>query len=233
MLADAFEAVRGLLGDPPFQQIKDTETAEKKSEDAPIVTTVTKNIVLSDGTYASVTSTETVGGSGQDSEKMPHLRRLVSTGDILLGTVVCVTLTKIALKSAGGHGHRSTMGALLCIAGIGKLAEQRRGNRVGVHADCLDRLTLCARLLLDPALQQKSKDLFLSSCQEAYSHLVAKQKAVKTKASEADKKGRESNPDDLIQFRQLRSQSVQGGIEVDLMDADDISRAIGADGAGG
>jgi len=81
---------------------------------------------------------------------------------------------------------------------------------------------------------------------------VVKQKAVKTKASEADKKGRASGkyllalkvvtvhlrndfnvgPDDLIQFRQLRVQSVQGGIEVDLMDADDISRAIGADGSG-
>jgi len=43
---------------------------------------------------------------------------------------------------------------------------------------------------------------------------------------------RASGPDDLIQFRQLRAQAVQGGIEVDLMDADDISRAIGTDGAG-
>jgi coatomer subunit beta len=76
------------------------------------------------------------------------------------------------------------------------------------------------------------KPIFLKSCQEAYSNLVAKQKAVKNKASEADKKGRASNPDDLIQFRQLRSQAVQGGIEVDLMDADDISRAIGIDGSG-
>jgi hypothetical protein len=29
--------------------------------------------------------------------------------------------------------------------------------------------------------------------------------------------------------RQLRAQAVQGGIEVDLMDADDIGRAIGKD----
>ena len=64
------------------------------------------------------------------------------------------------------------MASLLSIAGIGKLAEQRRGTRVGVYADCLDRLTLCARLLLDPALQTKCKGKFLSSCLEAYSHLV-------------------------------------------------------------
>jgi coatomer subunit beta len=41
----------------------------------------------------------------------------------------------------------------------------------------------------------------------------------------------QSQADDLIQFRQLRSQAVQGGIELDLMDADDISRAVGAEGS--
>jgi len=240
MLNDAFEAIQGLLGEPPFTQLKEEDSAAKKSDESAVTTVVTKNIVLADGTYASVTSTETVGGSGSaaEAEKMPHLRRLVSAGDILLGTVVCVTLTKISLKMDDVPGstaaaNRLVMASLLSIAGIGKLAEQRRGTRVGVYADCLDRITLCARLLLDPALQAKCKAKFLSSCLEAYSHLVAKQKAVKNKASEADKKGRASGPDDLIQFRQLRVQSVQGGIEVDLMDADDISRAIGADGSSG
>lgn len=231
MLVDAFDAIRGLLGDPPFSSLKEEPAEAKKVEAAPVTTTVTKNIVLSDGTYASVTSTETVGGSGQDAEKMPHLRRLICAGDILLGTVVSVTLTKLALKETNS-GSRLIMGALLSIAGVGKLAEHRRGSRVGVYADCLDRLTFCCRLLLDPALQDKCKDLFLSSCQDAYSVLVAKQKAVKHQASELDRKGRASRPDDLIQFRQLRAQSVQGGLEVDLMDADDISRAIGADGSG-
>jgi len=35
---------------------------------------------------------------------------------------------------------------------------------------------------------------------------VARQKAIKNKASEMDKKGRASQADDLIQFRQLRAQ---------------------------
>lgn len=231
MLFDAFEAIRGLFGDPPFLLLKDSDLDSKKTEDAVVTTTVTKNIVLSDGTYASVTSTETIGGSNLEAEKLPHLRKLVSSGDILLGTVACVTLTKMALR-ANKEVNRLTMGALLTIAGVGKLAELKRGTRVGVHADCLDRLTHCCRVLLDPVLQERMKPIFLKSCQQAYSNLVAKQKAVKTKASEADKKGRASNPDDLIQFRQLRSQAVQGGIEVDLMDADDISRAIGVDGSG-
>jgi hypothetical protein len=46
----------------------------------------------------------------------------------------------------------------------------------------------------------------LKACSDAYSTLVARQKAIKNKASEMDKKGRASQADDLIQFRQLRAQ---------------------------
>lgn len=228
MLNDAFEAILGLLGEPPFTIIKEGDEG-KKSEDNVITTVKTKNIVLADGTYASVTHTETVG-TGNLDDKMPHLRRLISIGDILLGTVTCVSLTKLALK-ATVDTNQLIMRTLLITAGIGRLAELKRGSRVGVHADCLDRLSQCCRILLDPSLQDKLKYIFIESCQKAYTSLVSKQKAVKIKASEADKKSRASAPDDLIQFRQLRAQAVQGGIEVDLMDADDISRAIGTSGA--
>eukprot|EP01038_Epipyxis_sp_PR26KG_P015500 gene15500-20917_t len=232
MLLDSFDAIRGLFGDPPFALIKESDsTSNKKSDDTVTTTTVTKNIVLSDGTYASVTSTETVGGSQLEADKMPHLRRIVSTGDILLGTATCVTLTKLALKSTTDH-NRLVMGALLTTAGVGKLAELKRGTRIGVHADCLDRLSQCCRILLDPVVKEKLTPVFLKSCQDAYSLLVSNQKEVKNKATEATKKSLASRPDDLIQFRQLRAQAVQGGIEVDLMDADDISRAIGADSSG-
>jgi coatomer subunit beta len=229
MLADAFDAVHELLGEPPFSLVKEAD-ATKKVEEA-VTTTTTKNVVLQDGTYASVTKTETTGGCSAAAEKMSHMRKMVSGGDILLGTVVCVSLTKLALKAQGSSkdANRMSMGALLSAAGVGRLAEIKRANRVGVHADCVERLTLCCRVLLDPAMQEKLKPIFLKACQDSYKSLVARQKEIKTRAIEVDKKGRASGPDDLIQFRQLRAQAVQGGIEVDLMDADDISRAIGAD----
>jgi coatomer subunit beta len=239
MLLDAFETIRGLAGDPPFTSLVDHHTEnsngdEKKGETAIITHTVTKNIVLSDGTYASVTSTETVGGVDQEAAKMPHLRRLICTGDILLGTVTTLTLTKIALKTTAtrsvlSESNRVVMGALLTAAGIGKLAEVKRQGRVGVYADCLERLSLAVRVLLDSTLREKLQPLFIESCREAFSALAAKQKAAKNKANELAKRGKASSPEDLIQFRQLRAMTVQGGLEVDLMDADDISRAVGKD----
>jgi len=198
MIVDAFDAIQGLLGEPPFTVIRENEET-KRPEDAPVITTKTKNIVLSDGTYASVTHTESVGGSLVD-EKMPHLRRLVSSGDVLLGTVTCVCMTKLALKSAL-ESNRLKVGALLTTAGVGRLAESKRGSRVGVYADCLDRLSQCCRVLLYPTLQATMKGIFVELCQQVYASLVNKQKAVKIKASEEDKMSRASGPDDLIQFR--------------------------------
>ena len=99
MLCDAFDAIRSLLGDPPFALLSDQD-GDKKVEET-ITKTTTKNIVLADGTYSSVTSTETIGGGAHTTsdDAMPHLRKLVSGGDILLGTVACVCLTKMALKT--------------------------------------------------------------------------------------------------------------------------------------
>lgn len=230
MLLDAFEAVRGLAGDPPFASLKDGED-KKEGDDSEVITqTVTKNIVLSDGTYASVTSTETIGGNQSEAAKLPHLRRLICTGDILLGTVTALTLTKLALKTTQDK-NRVVLGALLTASGVGRLAEIKRAGRVGVYADCLERLTLAVRVLLDPTLHSKMAPILTEGCKDAYSALAAKQKAQKNKASEAAKKGKASSPDDLIHFRQLRALTVQGGLEVDLMDADDISRAVGKEDA--
>ena len=227
MLYDAYDAIRGLLGDAPYiYQV--AGDMEKKSEE-PVTTTVTKNIVLKDGTYATVTSTETVGAAAVES--MTNLRKHVCSGAINLGTVTCVALTKISLK-AKRDTNRLILGTLLTVAGVGKLTESRRGSRVGVSADCTDRLSQCSRILLDAHVRSKSSDFYLNAGHNAFSALVSKQNALKTKATEESKKGRGlSHADDLIQFRQLRAQAVQGGIEVDLMDADDISRAVGADGA--
>eukprot|EP00604_Paraphysomonas_vestita_P001184 CAMPEP_0174822896 /NCGR_PEP_ID=MMETSP1107-20130205/19533_1 /TAXON_ID=36770 /ORGANISM="Paraphysomonas vestita, Strain GFlagA" /LENGTH=619 /DNA_ID=CAMNT_0016043297 /DNA_START=1106 /DNA_END=2965 /DNA_ORIENTATION=+ len=230
MITDAFDAISGLLGEGPYLS---PEKVAEEIANAPVTTTVTKNIILADGTYASVTSTETVGGAVQES--LPHLRKLVIGGDVLLGTVAAVTLSKLALKSTydshlkGVTSNRLITSALLVVAGIGRLAESKTKGKHGIHADCIDRLTLCCRILLDPGVRERMVSTWLKSGKEAFGLIVTNQKLAKSKATEANKKNLASQADDLIQFRQLRAQAVQGGIEVDLMDADDISRATGAD----
>ena len=225
MMEGAFDVLQGLAGSPPFLSAKDKDDAKKK--DAAITTVVTKNVVLADGTYATVTETSTSGGTPE--ETVPNLRKLIIAGDVLLGTVVAVCCTKMSLHMA--HKDHVRAGTLQTIAGVGRMAELRRTGRTGVHADCLDRLSQCARVLLDPAVRSVLGPIFLQSGHAAYAKLVADQKAHKALKSESEKKQTVSQADDLIQFRQLRAQVVQGGIEADLMDADDISRAVGVERA--
>lgn len=229
MITVASETIKGLLGEAPFVPGKE----EVQQEQEVSTVTTTKNVVLSDGTYASVTSTETTGGPVD--EVVPNMRKLLCSGDVLLGTVIAVSLTKLALKApicrVGAEFCNSlTLAALQTCSGVGKFAESRRGTRNGVHSDCLDRLSQCCRLLLDPSVREKMLDIFLRSCGDAFSNLVTNQRNMKSRAAGILKKAMASQADDLIQFRQLRAQAVQSGIEVDLMDADDISRAIGAEG---
>ena len=223
MMCNAFEVLRDLAGPPPFLN-KETLLGDAKKEGTARVE-VTKNIVLADGTYASVTETTGAAEAGITDEVVSNLRRLIVAGDIFLGTVLAVSCTKLALRLAGDDSVHA--GTLQVIAGVGRLAETRRAGRAGVHADCLDRLSQCARILLDPAVKKVLAPLFLQSGHEAFAAFIADQRANKLLKSEREKKTTVSQADDLIQFRQLRAQVVQGGIEADLMDADDISRAVG------
>ena len=220
MTLDAFNVIQRLLGPVPLIESKDD-----KNKDDLVTTLVTKNVVLADGTYATVTESKTTGGTTQ--ENLAHLRKLVVAGDILLGTVVGVCCTKMALRTV--NNDEITGGTLQIVASVGRLAEHRRAGRSGVHSDCIDRLTQCARVLLDPKVKEKLGPIILSAGHEAFSKMTEEQRASKLKASELAKKTTVSHADDLIQFRQLRAQVVQGGIEADLMDADDISRATGAE----
>lgn len=233
MTEDGFTAIKDSLGPSPYVVKVDENAAPGADPAANVTQYVTKNVVLEDGTYATVT--EAVGSTGAGipgAKDDSPLRKLVVGGDVMLGTVAAVSCTKIALKS-NFQSLAIMEGTLKIVAGIGKLAESRKADRVGVHADSLERLSQCARVLLDPSVRKIMTPIFLESCRQAFTDLVNEAKTSKTKAADAAKQLTVSQADDLIQFRQLRAAAVQGGIELDLMDADDISRAIGSEGGGG
>eukprot|EP00595_Chromulina_sp_UTEXLB2642_P001377 CAMPEP_0196763628 /NCGR_PEP_ID=MMETSP1095-20130614/4448_1 /TAXON_ID=96789 ORGANISM="Chromulina nebulosa, Strain UTEXLB2642" /NCGR_SAMPLE_ID=MMETSP1095 /ASSEMBLY_ACC=CAM_ASM_000446 /LENGTH=744 /DNA_ID=CAMNT_0042117237 /DNA_START=637 /DNA_END=2872 /DNA_ORIENTATION=+ len=238
MSLQAYTTIQSQLGEPPFIQIKDNESTDKsdsKTTTTPTnnTTTITKNVVLSDGTYGSVTKTSEAISYNVDN-KISSLRKSICSGNVLLVTVASVTLTKIVLKLSTHLKDYNLikLNVLLIITALGKFVETKGKNRAGAYADSLDRINLCIRILLDPVVNKSLAGLLLESGKSAYHQLVNEQKNFKAKTLISDnaKKGTNtSQPDDLIQFRQLRSQAVQGGIEVDLMDADDISRAVGSD----
>eukprot|EP00953_Heterococcus_sp_UTEX-ZZ885_P026678 14383-Heterococcus_DN1.PRE.2 len=84
----------------------------KGKPDAPILPTyTTKNVVLSDGTYATQTvvvdpGANSANANGIDDKTCP-IRRLICSGDVFLGSALGACLTKITLKAMQIHGATS------------------------------------------------------------------------------------------------------------------------------
>jgi len=217
---------------------------------------VTKSVVLSDGTYATqVAMVPTgggrgggggggAGGAGEDKSLTP-LRRALLAGDVFLGGLLVSSLTKLtvrALETAGplDEGCKEMQAKTLLVAcGVGRMAEVKAKGNVGAYADVLERVTVCARVLLDPESLLLVKETFLSKCKESYAAFLrfkqeeaAKTEKAKQIGKEGGKGGLTALPDALINFRQLRHFGVQTG-DLDLYDGEDIQRATGAGNAKG
>lgn len=117
--------------------------------------------------------------------------------------------------------------ALLIACGVAKLAEAKSATQQGAYADCLERVTLCCRLMLDPAVLPL-RDVFLTESRKSFAKYL-EEKASRESHVEAVPMTPRLQADDLINFRQLRHKGAQGA-ELDIYDDADMSRATGAAG---
>jgi coatomer subunit beta len=230
-LGEAFEAITEQLGPPPFiVQSAEKEAAEKAAlaaAEAPKL--ISKNVVLSDGTYA----TQTVYSETKtpETDSTPNLRKMIVSGDVFLGSLVASCLTKLCLRAEGLIDaialKKMTVESLLIMCAVVKMAEVTVSAQRSSLADCQDRITLCCRALLDPKAKELIKATFLEDGKATFAAFL---KSLKEKEVKDTKKDEEEVPttqaDDLIHFRQLRSMAVQGG-DVDLDDGGDLLRATG------
>jgi len=230
-LAEAFATIQLQLGSPPFivhaQEKEAIEKAAIEAAEAPKM--VTKNVVLSDGTYA----TQTVYSESKTPEvdNTPNLRKMIVSGDVFLGSLVASCLTKLCLRAEGLTDaiqlKKMTVDSLLIMCAVVKMAEVTVSAQRSSLADCQDRITLCCRALLDPKAKELLKATFLEDGKATFAAFL---KTLKDKEAKETKKDEEvvpsTQPDDLIHFRQLRSMAVQGG-DVDLDDGADLARATG------
>jgi coatomer subunit beta len=234
-ITETFEAVTEQAGEPPFVlQSKEKEAAEKSESSAPKI--VTKNIVLSDGTYATQSVYSEQKTVAHDS--MNSLRRMLIDGDVFLAEVLASSLTKLCLRASefpemdGILLKKMTAQTVLIMCGIVKMAEVTVAAQRSSLSDCKERVTLCCRALLDAKAGELLKPTLLKDGKARFAQFL---KILKDKEA-SDNKAKEeaipaTQPDDLIHFRQLRSMAVQGG-DIDLDDGSDLARATGYDNAG-
>jgi len=231
----SFDEITNLMGDSSFVLKKDEKQAQEKAaaEAAAGPKMVTKNIVLSDGTYA----TQTVYTEAKKvDDSTPSLRKMLVGGDVFLGSVVSSSLTKLCLRASdlsisAGKVKEMTMKTLLVMCALVKMAEVTVSAQKSSLADCKERITLCCRALLDPKANAMLKPTLLTKGKVTFGSFL---KSLKDKEVSETKKNQgcvsSVQADDLIHFRQLRSSAVSAG-DLDLDDGSDLARATGyADG---
>lgn len=237
-LVDAFDVVSEQLGEAPYiVQAEEKQAAEEAAaEAAKGPQLVTKNIVLSDGTYATQTVYSEPKATPADLDKSPNLRKMIVGGDIFLGTIVASCLTKVCLRAPdvgvdAVQVKSMTVKSLLAMCGIVKMAEVTVSAQKSSLADCSERVSMCCRALLDPKAKALLKGTLLSEGKVSFASFL---KHVQDKEGGDKEESKEeivaAQADDLIHFRQLRSLTAQGG-DLDLDDGSDLARATGyADG---
>jgi len=238
-LHEAFNDITELLGDAPFLvRAEDKAAKEKAAADlAAGPKIITKNVILSDGTYATQTIYSEAKAIVDDST--PNLRKMIVGGDVFLGSILCSCLTKLCLRASdlvdeigAGAVKAMTVKAVLVMCGIVKMAELTVTAQKSSLADCKERATLCTRVLLDPRVNDLLKSSLLTEGKATFGKFLSILK--EKEAGEAKKMEKQdapaAQPDALIHFRQLRNMAVQGG-DMDLDDGNDLARATGyADG---
>lgn len=235
-VTDAFDVITEQLGNAPYVVQADEKQAQEQAaaEAAKGPKMVTKNVVLSDGTYATQTAYSEPKINKNDLDKSPHLRKMIIGGDIFLGTIIASCLTKMCLRApdvgVDAVAVKSmTVKALLTMCGIVKMAEVTVSAQKSSLADCSERVTLCCRALLDPKATALLKQTLLQEGKTSFASFLANVEGIDGK-EESKEEIVTAQPDDLIHFRQLRSLTAQGG-DLDLDDGSDLARATGyADG---
>lgn len=248
---DELIAVSG-MADAASHDVDDVATERADS------TSVSKTVVLPDGTYAFQQTPDPARGGAASL-----FQRLIRSGDFFLGTVMAGALTKLALRTRVRYGINTqlatarALASLHVICGVASLIDSSNvGDNslsagssktsatnhpevafVGASADCLERLSFFARLLLSERLSEDIQTAFLSDGKCSFSLYLNYAKTslpptpssgtyADTSRSSVEQKLNGSQPDDLIAWRQLRVRELASG-ELDLFDGDDLTRATG------
>jgi len=159
-------------------------------------------------------------------------------------------LTKLCLRAKQSEDFdpvalkAMTVKTCLILCGLVKMSEVTISAQRSSYVDCQERLTLCARALLDPKAEELVRKTFLDDGKARFGEFLKQLKekekeAARDPATEEEKEAKEgvvvpsAQPDDLIHFRQLKSMAtLGGGDDIDLDDGSDLARATGYSDAG-
>jgi coatomer subunit beta len=232
--------IKQSLGETPFFTAGEDEKGEEDGGEeaaeasSPAPATSSRPVVLADGSYATQTAAAQeyaasggapdLGGAGA-----PQLRSMLLGGDFFVGSVAATALTKLALRlKAGGCAptvanaeHAQVMLYLVCMLRLGGSP----GLAQPMDPDSANRIGLCLRVLSDPSGAMGA--VWLGECRAAFAAMIAEKKKAEAVEEAAKVTAGGTQPDELIDFVQLKSRRGMSQVEIEDAVASDLQRATG------
>jgi len=234
---NGISTINQCLGELPFYTVaEDAEgLATIKSQPANAITVSSRRpAILADGTYATQSAASEIAVATHamipgSVAATGNLRSILLTGDFFLGAVIACTLTKLILRleevqPSGVAVNKAAAEALLIMVSTLRLGQ----SSVLPHPiddDSYDRISLCIRILTCP--DNFFKKVWLQSCRESFMNMLADKQIRETEESKAKAQVLHAQPDDLIDFRLLKSRKGMSQLELEDQVEDDLKRATG------
>nr|ACN40292.1 unknown [Picea sitchensis] len=234
---NGISTINQCLGELPFYTV--AEDAEglvtNKSQPANAITVSSRRpAILADGTYATQSAASEIAVATAamlpgSAAATGNLRSILLTGDFFLGAVIACTLTKLILRldevqPSGVAVNKAAAEALLIMVSMLRLGQ----SSVLPHPiddDSYDRISLCIRILTCP--DDFFKKVWLQSCRESFMNMLADKQFRETEENKAKAQVSHAQPDDLIDFRLLKSRKGMSQLELEDEVEDDLKRATG------
>jgi coatomer subunit beta len=245
----ALDMIRACLGPLPFVAAEggaDEGDAEPEVASVPAPIQKARPQVLADGSYATQTAIPgepAAGGAAAApaGPAAPCLRAMLLAGDFFLGAVVAATLTKLVLRlRVGGEVpaaelNRVAAEAMLAVAGAMRLGESAAAAAHPLDDDARDRMAACLRVLAAREDDAGAAAVWLDASRAAFGELVADKQRREAGEARREAARSEAQPDELIDFRHLKSRRGLSRVEVEDAGAADLAAATGLveRGAGG
>lgn len=241
-ITTALDMIKGCLGALPFlkQGVEEEQEEEREEEVASVPAPIQKSrpVVLADGSYATQSAIVATAGVVGDAAlvasnaSIPSLRSMLLAGDFFLGSVLAATYTKMLLRlRANGEMatlalNRLTAELMLVVAGILRLGASGSTTTHPMDDDVRDRMAGCMRVMASGD-GGNAAAVWLDACRASFEgYIVDKQKR---EAAEARKEAalKVAQPDELIDFRHLKSRKGMNRLEIEDAVESDLAAATG------
>lgn len=237
---EARDVIYECLGKIPFLSEGETNEATEDEDEvqeetvlaAP--TLVSKVTVLADGTYATQTAFTEVKEDLDLDDGTPALRKIILNGNYSLGATAIASLMKIVLREAeinsfeDSNVKKSIVKLLLTSLSMIHAGTKSKGA-TKMDKDSYERISFCIRVLLDPKMFADLNKVILKDCRQVFSELIEKERrTLGGKENKQNQTNSFTQPDTLINFRQLRTKRTLGADGFDLDDEASLNSAAGS-----